>query len=233
MSLLGIDIGTTGCKAVAYDLQGQILAVSYREYEIIKSEEGFAELDSNDVWIKVLATIKEVAQQTTNNPVEALSVSSLGEAMVPVTSDRKILGNSILGTDCRGEEYIDQLLEIFTPYEVYKRTGNLPGTFYSISKLRWIKNNHNNLFRSTNYFLPWADFVCFMLGGTPVTNNSLASRTLLLDLETGNWSNELLSASGLEVTKLAPPCPSGTHLGFVKDDLAMKDRKSTRLNSSH
>ena len=222
MSLLGIDIGTTGCKAVAYDLQGQILAVSYREYEIIKSEEGFAELDSNDVWIKVLATIKEVAQQTKHNPVEALSVSSLGEAMVPVTSDRKILGNSILGTDCRGEEYIDQLLEIFTPYEVYKRTGNLPGTFYSISKLRWIKNNHNNLFRSTNYFLPWADFVCFMLGGTPVTNNSLASRTLLLDLETGNWSNELLSASGLEVTKLAPPCPSGTHLGFVKDDLAMK-----------
>jgi len=220
MSLLGIDIGTTGCKAVAFDLKGRQLAVSYREYEIISKKEGYAELDSFYVWEKVQATIKEVAQQTKHNPVEALSASSLGEAMVPVSSDRNILGNSILGTDYRGEEYIRQLIDRFTPYEVYKRTGNLPGTFYSMSKLAWIKRNQPRLYRNAGFFLTWADFICFMLGGKPVTNHSLASRTLLFDIHKGNWSGELFSASGLEVTKLAPPCSSGNYLGFVKENLA-------------
>jgi xylulokinase len=220
MSLLGIDIGTTGCKAIAYDLQGRQLALSYREYETVRAKEGLAELNSIEVWEKVLTTIREVAQQTVHDPVEALSVSSIGEALVPVTTDRKILGNSILGTDCRGKEYIGQLLAKITPSEVYTITGNLPGTFYSISKLMWINNSLNNLYRSTDFFLSWADFVCFMLGGKPVANYSLASRTLLLDRHTFNWSEELLSASGVEFTKLALPCPSGCHLGYVEKKLA-------------
>jgi xylulokinase len=222
MSLLGIDIGTTGCKAVAYDLQGRQLAVSYREYEIISSEKGFAELDTNNVWMKVLDTIKEVAQKTKYNPVESLSVSSIGEAMVPVSYDRKILGNSILSIDNRGKEYIEQLLDIFSPYEIYKHTGNLPDTFFSVSKLVWLKNHKKKLYHNTDYFLPWADFVCFMLGGKPIVSNSLASRTLLLDLKTGNWSKELLSIFNLDATKLAPLGQSGNHLGFVNKNIAGK-----------
>jgi len=220
MSLLGIDIGTTGCKSVAFSLQGEQLARSYRDYEIVRNEEGYAEFASNQIWNKVLESIQDVAIQTSHDPIMALSVSSLGEAMVPVSKNRKILGNSILGSDQRGSEFIDMLLERYHPSEIFRITGNLPGTFYSFSKIFWIKKYQPYLYFKTNYFLTWADFICFMLGGKPATNYSLAGRTLLFDIHNCTWSEDLLKTLELDKTKFAPTVPSGSLLGYVRDDIA-------------
>lgn len=222
MSLLGIDIGTTGCKSVAFTLEGEQLARSYRDYEIVNSYEGYVEFDSLQIWEKVQETIRDVAIQTSNDPIRALSVSSLGEAMVPVSKDGKILGNSILGSDRRGDEFLDKLLEHFNSYEIFRITGNYPGTFYSLSKVLWMKKYQPELFFNTCYFLAWADFICFMLGGSPITDYSLASRSLLFDIHNCRWSEELLNKLDLDKTKFAPPMPSGSLLGFVTDDLAKR-----------
>jgi len=163
MSLLGIDIGTTGCKSVAYSLNGDELASSYREYDFISNHEGYAELDSYEVWVNVRETIKEVARQVKDDPIRALSVSSMGEAMVPVTRDRKILGNSILGNDLRGGEFLKVMLDRINPREVFQINGNIPDESYSFTKLAWIKKYAPDLYKKTVYFLPWADFTCFMV----------------------------------------------------------------------
>ncbi len=107
MSLLGIDLGTTGCKAAAYSKDGRCLAQGYREYGAVHPRPGRVELDSRDVWEKMRQVIREVAagvgtgaqtgakgtatEQTTgrhaagSDPITALCVSSFGEAFVPVT----------------------------------------------------------------------------------------------------------------------------------------------------
>jgi len=220
MSLLGIDIGTTGCKSVAFSLTGDQLARSYRDYEIVESKEGYAEFDPAEIWKKVKETIRDVAKQTSDDPVQALSVSSLGEAMVPVSEDGRILGNSILGSDPRGDEFINKLLESCSSHEIFRITGNLPGTFFSMSKILWIKKYRPELYLYTSYFLAWSDFICFMLGGIPSTNYSLACRSLLFDINNCTWSEELLNITGLDKTKFAPPLPSGTLLGYVNEKLA-------------
>jgi len=76
MSLLGIDIGTTGCKAVVFSLAGKPLAKSYRDYEILSEKEGYAELNSFEVWDKIMDTIRDVAILTTDDPIQCLQNTS-------------------------------------------------------------------------------------------------------------------------------------------------------------
>jgi xylulokinase len=220
MSLLGIDIGTTGCKSVVFSLNGEQLAKSYRDYKIISEKEGCAEWDSEKIWCNVKDTIREVALKTKSNPIQALSVSSLGEAMVLVSKEGQILGNSILGSDTRGIEFVRKIRRKFGEFYIYKQTGNFPGTFYSLPKISWLKQHHPELYNNTGYFLTWADFVCFMLGGKAITNFCLAGRTLLFDINKCEWSDELLDFLELDRNKLAAPVKSCTMLGYVRADIA-------------
>ena len=93
MSLLGIDVGTSGCKAAAFSESGECLASAYREYATLHPREGWAELDSREVWNCVRSMIAEVSGLVAQDPVRALCVSSMGEAMTPVSKDRRILGH--------------------------------------------------------------------------------------------------------------------------------------------
>src|SRR5947209_5782046 len=104
MSLLGIDVGTTGCKAMALSADGVILGIAQREYDVIRPQPGWAELDSQAVWTCIQSAIREVAIKAAHDPVVSICVSSMGEAMTPVSRDRQILGNCLLGFDERGVE---------------------------------------------------------------------------------------------------------------------------------
>ncbi|MEA2069540.1 MAG: FGGY-family carbohydrate kinase, partial [Verrucomicrobiota bacterium] len=152
--------------------------------------------------------------------VTALSVSAFGEAFVPVSKDRKILGSSILCVDDRGREYIDRLTETFGHEKFYSINPNLLGPNYSMPKLLWLREHRAELYGQADCFLLWSDFIAFMLGCEAVTNNSHANRTLLFDLDQNDWSNELLAWSGIPRKKLGKVVSGGTVIGTVLDSMA-------------
>ena len=108
MSLLGIDVGTSGCKTAAFSEDGVALPAPTANTPS-STQPGWAELDSRRVWDCVRENIAEVAAKVSNDPVRALCVSSMGEAATPVTLDRRVLGPCILSSDTRGSEYIKNL----------------------------------------------------------------------------------------------------------------------------
>jgi xylulokinase len=220
MSLLGIDVGTTGCKAGVFSTDGRLLASAYDEYDIQRPQPGWAELDACDVWERVKRTIRQVAPSAASDPITALAVSSLGEAVVPVSADREILAPSILNFDARGEEYLADLSRGLTNEHLYRINGNTLGNHYSLTKLKWIKNHQPELYERGFKFLLWGSFVSFMLGAEPVVDYSLANRTLLFDVDAGTWSDELLNIAGLGRAKLPDTAPSGTVIGNVSDRVA-------------
>lgn len=239
MSLLGIDIGTTGCKSVIFSVNGRILATGYQEYNIQRSHPGWAELDVLQVWEKVKTTIRQAAtgmtflnrkypSEPTVDPVQALCVSSLGEAFVPVTADRQILGPSFLNFDERGSEFLlgstlpPFLQEKLGTDTLYQLNGNTPGNHYSLTKLLWIKKHQPELYHKTKWFLHWSGFVSFMLGAQPFVDYSLANRTLLFDLHSKDWSQELIQSFDLDPQKLPPTTRSGTVIGNVSHDIALE-----------
>ena len=220
MSLLGIDVGTSGCKAAAFSERGECLATAYREYATLHPRPGWAELDSREVWNCLGDTIAEVSGLVTHDPVRALCVSSMGEAMTPVSRGRQILGPCILSSDTRGVEYVEALARQIPQEAFFRINPNIFGPQYSLPKLLWLRELQPGLFAQAYKFLLWGDLVAFMLGCDPVTSYSHANRTLLFDIRKEDWSEPLLLLTGIERAQLPLPLPSGTVAGTVCERVA-------------
>jgi xylulokinase len=228
MSFLGIDVGTTGCKASVFSDEGESLAFAYDEYDMVRPRPGWLELDPSDVWARVRRTIgkavKAAAQNPRNtamqNPVTSLAVSSMGESMVPVSRDRRILGNSLLLIDSRGEEYLPLLSSGLGAEKLYRINGNILGIQFSLPKLMWIRDHTPEIYAGAWKFLLWSGFVSFMLGAEPTVDYSLANRTLLFDLDSCTWSKEIADIAGIDLSKLPDPVAAGTRIGTVSGPIA-------------
>jgi xylulokinase len=219
MSFLGLDVGTTGCKAIVLSADAEILALAQREYDPLRPQPGWAELDSAVVWQQIQDAIREVTAKVTHDPIEAVCVSSMGEAMTPVSRERAILGNCLLGFDSRGAETTAKLAAL-DPVMFFERCGNPVSTLYGGQKLIWLRDHQPELFERAYKFLGWADLVAYLLGGEPITDYSLANRTLFLDLKRKAWSNETLEYVGMPVEKLPALAQAGTVIGNVSRTIA-------------
>ena len=220
MSLLGIDIGTTGCKAAVFSEDGRCIAQAYREYAVLHPAEGRAELDSVEVWRKTCAVISAAAAGTKHDPVTALCVGSMGEAATPVSADRRMLGNCILSSDNRGRKYVDMLAQRYGSERFYEINPNILGVNYTLPKILWLRENVPALYEQADQFLLWGGFPEFMLGCDAFTSHSHANRTLLFDLQREDWSEELLGTTGIDRRKLPRCLPSGAIAGTVSDSIA-------------
>ncbi|HEY9074982.1 MAG TPA: FGGY-family carbohydrate kinase [Anaerolineaceae bacterium] len=220
MSLLGIDVGTSGCKAVLFTETGEQIAAAYEEYDVQSPQPGWAELNSGHVWAQVKRTICKACAEARHDPPRALAVSSLGEAVVPVTRNRQILGPSLLNFDRRGIEFLPALRASILETTLYQVNGNTIGNHYSLTKLRWIKAHQPNLYHQADFFLHWGALVSFMLGAEPLVDYTLANRTLLFDLERATWSESLLEWAQVDREKLPPAIASGAAIGRVEPAIA-------------
>jgi xylulokinase len=220
MSLLGIDVGTTGCKTVLFAENGDILASAYEEYDFQGAQPGWAELDSVQVWEQIKRTIRATASCALADPVKAVCASSCGEAMVPVSPDRHILGPSILNFDARGEAYVERLRAALDAELFYQLNGNTIGNNYSLPKLMWIRDQQPDLYAKAYKFLHWGSFVGFMLGSDPAIDFSLANRSLLFDLAKETWSKKVADVAGIDLQKFPMTVPSGTVIGSVAPQIA-------------
>jgi len=224
MSLLGIDAGTTGCKVAVFRENGDVLASGYVEYDVTRPAAGWEELDAVQVWDCIRGNIRKVVHAASQirpvDPVRGLAVSSLGEAVVPVSRDRRVLGPSLLNSDARGMEYIEALSDKLPNETLYSINGNVLGNHYSLTKLMWLRDHRQSLWSDTYKLLHWSPFIAYMLGTDAVVDYSLANRTLLFDLETETWSDELLSLTGIPGDKLPSTVPSGHPIGTISKTAA-------------
>ena len=215
MSLLGIDVGTTGCKVIAFREDGEIIAQAYREYPLIHPHPGWSELDGNVVWEKVSEGIRQVASQTDSDPIEAISVASQGEAVTPVWGNCDVLANAITTFDSRTSGICDEILNDISPLEVMQITGMPPSDIHTLAKLVWIKRNQPDLYKEVWKFFGFEDFVNFRLGVQPVVDYSLAARTMAFDINEKTWSDRMLKLADVDVSLLPDTVASGTIIGEI------------------
>ncbi|WP_319231970.1 FGGY-family carbohydrate kinase [Draconibacterium orientale] len=219
MSYIGLDIGTSGCKAVVFDKDGVELASSYREYTVLRPHESWAELDSEDVLHKCFDVIKEVNSRV-SKPVVALGISSQGEAFTPVGAKGKIIGKAMVSSDSRAVDLIPEFTESFGEEKLYSITGHTPHPLNTLFKLIWVKQNQPKVWKEARYFLCFEDLLHLKLGIQPQISWPMAGRTMLFDVIKHGWSEEILSAIGLNKSRLAKPVPSGQVVGKIDETIA-------------
>ncbi len=219
MSVLGLDVGTTGCKAVAFDLQGRALGSAYREYSLVHPQPGWSELDAEKLWQSVAGVLQEVNQQVATDPVRALSVSCQGEAVTAVDAGGEALCNFSVSFDHRTVAQAKWWRENLGAQRLFEITGMPLHAMYSINKIMWYKQNRPDVFARAAKFLCVEDFVNFRLSDRYATDWSLAGRTMAFDVVKKRWSDEVLQAADIHEGLLPDVYPSSYPIGEVLPDL--------------
>jgi len=220
MSLIGLDIGTTGCKAIVFAADGRVLAKASREYPISTPHPRWAEQDAERVWQLAWESLREaVAGAGADRPV-AMALSCQGEAVTPVDAAFRPLRPTILGMDTRTTEENRWLAGRFGAEALFARTGMVMHTVNTLPKLLWLRRHEPDVWTGARAFLLYEDFFLARLGGRPVISHCMASRTQMYDLACGDWADDLLGACGIERGRLAALAGGPGAVGELRDELA-------------
>lgn len=223
MSLMGVDVGTTGVKAVVFNEAGSLLSKAYEEYPLLFPFPGANELDSKKVVEAAFRVIEEAASPGKEaDPVTAIGIASQGEAFTPVTSDGRMIGNAMTSSDARAESLVKPWTEAFGGERLYRITGHTAYSMYSLFKLLWLKQRQPEPWASAWKFLFCEDLLAWALTGETKTDYTMAARSMLFDVTKKEWSSEILDQLGLSPDRLPEVVPSGAVIGIVRPELASK-----------
>lgn len=204
--LIGIDEGTTGCRACIFDYDGNLIESSYQEYPCYYPQEGWVEQVPEDMIPKLFATVKEAIAKAGIDPKEitALGISSQGSVFGPLDKDGKLLRPFIGWQDLRGADYIEKIgKEIMSPEEYYQISGAPLNAIFGITKFLWFRDNEPELYEKTAMFSQHQDYFLRVFGVDSgyYADLSTASRTGLTDVNNHVWSQKIFDALDLDVNK--------------------------------
>lgn len=220
--LLGIDIGTSGTKTVMFDLSGNTIASSVKEYPMYQPQNGWAEQDPNDWWVATYTSINEVIAKSGVKPSEIKGIGLSGQmhGLVMLDAEGTVLRNSIIWCDQRTARECNEITERVGKERLVEITANPALTGFTASKIMWVKNNEPEIFEKCHKILLPKDYIRYMLTGEYATEVSDASGMQLVDIKARNWSDEVLEKLEIDKSLLAPIYESYIVTGKVNERAA-------------
>jgi glycerol kinase len=213
--ILAIDQGTTSSRAILFDHAGQPYAIAQQEFRQIFSQPGWVEHDANEIWQSQLAVIHQVMRE---NHVGADQIAAIGltnQRETTVLWDRSTgepVANAIVWQDRRNAALCEQLQADGKADLFQQKTGLVIDAYFSGTKLRWLLDNvpgaQERAERGELAFGTVDSWLIFKMSGLHVTDTSNASRTLLFDIRTLQWDQELLDILNIPRALLPQVVPS-------------------------
>ena len=213
-ALVGLDVGTTGVKALALSPEGEVLATATRVYGLSTPRPGWSEQDPEDWWRAGEAALAEV---TAGRDVAGIGLSGQMHGLVVLDDDGRVIRPAILWNDQRTARECAEIEERVGLERLIELTGNraLPG--FTAPKLLWLRQHEPDAYARIDRVLLPKDYVRLRLTGEWAIDASDASGTLLLDVARRDWSEEVLDALELPRSMLPPvvesPEPAGMAAG--------------------
>lgn len=201
----GLDIGTTGVKALIADTTGAELGSGYREYDCQFPNAGWMEQDVTAMWPEVCHSLHDAISASGVNPeaIGSLGLSSQRGTFIPVDQAIKPLMNSVLYSDMRAGAEVQWIKSEIGDDKYAAITGAKPTAIWAYSKIKWLIDHRPALFEKVHLLLNGQEYFLRMLGAEDLTTDP-ASRTLdgLLAVDNLDWSEELCRMIGLPMDKL-------------------------------
>ncbi|MCQ2431818.1 MAG: carbohydrate kinase [Clostridia bacterium] len=223
MAFMGLDLGTSGCKSVVYSAEGTYISGEYREYPASRAG-GEHELDADLMWNCIREVIAVGAQGCKVNTdgkeeVEAIIVTSFGEAGVPVDKNGKVLHGIVLYTDNKGQAETDALCASAGKENIMRTLCMKPHPMYTLPKILWYKSEHPEIYEKIWKFFLIEDYAVWRLSGEAQVSDSCASRTLAFDVVNKCWSDFVLGHAGVDKSIFSRPVSAGTVAGTILPEL--------------
>lgn len=219
---LGIDVGTTGCKVVLIDAEGELRGKSVAEYPLYTPRPNWAEQNPEDWWQGTLQALKKVFEVSGVNPKDVAGIGLTGQMHGSVFLDAKgeVLRPAILWCDQRTARECQEITERVGLERIMAINCNpvLPG--FTAPKILWVKNNEPEVYAKIAKVLLPKDYVRFRLSGEFATDVSDASGTSLFDVPKRTWSQELIEALDFSPSWFPPSFESPEVTGRLRKDIA-------------
>jgi glycerol kinase len=226
--ILSIDQGTTSSRAIIFDSSGSVCSRSQQEFEQIFPNDGWIEHRPNDIWQSTLSVCKEA--------IKNLNISASDITCIGITNQRETtilwdkvsgepIANAIVWQDRRTADYCEQLKSEGHENTVTDKTGLLLDPYFSASKINWLLSNISGarekaesgelLFGTVDTFLLWK----LTNGKSHKTDATNASRTLLFNIHTQQWDEELLSLFNIPKSLLPEVLDCSANFGIIDESL--------------
>jgi len=212
--LLGIDVGTSGCKVLLIDETGRVLKQASAEYPLSVPQPGWSEQNPEDWWTGVQKCLDEIGETP-----DAIGVTGQMHGAVFLDAQDEVIRPALLWNDQRTVAECVEIDQTIGKERVRAITCNPPLTGFQAPKLLWLRNHElSNYQRLRSLLLP-KDYIRFKLTGVKATEVSDASGTGLLNVPERRWSTEMMA--GLEVDPaLFPTCVESDEVtGHTKDGI--------------
>lgn len=214
--ILGIDLGTTSTKAVAYDLRGRMVASVAVPTVTHYPRPLWAHFEAEELWEAASSAVRGVVAQIGDAArIQSVAVASFAEAGVPVDDHGKPTYNTIAWFDRRSIPQADWLLETIGERRLFERSGLALQPIFTLCKLLWLKENEPDAWANTRGWLMADSYIAWRLGGAPASDYSQAARTLAFDLQRLRWDTDLVERTGIDPAIFSPVMPAGTAIGTV------------------
>jgi xylulokinase len=200
MWFLGMDVGTSGTRAVLVDEQGRVVSSASEEHAPFRTPHpGWAEQDPEDWWRASLIAVRAAlaAAPEPRQPVAGVGLTGQMHGAVLLDKDGIVLRPSLIWCDTRTQPECDWLHETIGYDRLIELTCNPALPNFTLTKLLWVKEHEPEIFARTAHILCPKDYVRFRLTGAYAIDVQEASGTLLLDVTHRRWSSEVAAAAGI------------------------------------
>jgi xylulokinase len=196
--LLGIDVGTSGLKAVLLDEAGLTVEEATAAYELRSPQPGWAEQDPDAWWAALQTALAELWQRG----IDPASIASIGltgqmHSLAVLNADGEVLCPALLWCDQRTGAECVEITDRIGPANLLERTGNVAMAGFTAPKILWIRRNWPDVYARAAHLLVTKDFIRYRLTGDVVGEMSDASGTLLLDVRERRWADDIIDELGI------------------------------------
>ena len=222
--ILALDQGTTSSRSLVFDKQGSIISSAQKEFTQIYPQPGWVEHDAEEIWGTQFGTMAEAVAKAGINMKQVAAIGITNQRETTVVWDRKTgqpVYNAIVWQDRRTASYCDELKAAGNASVIQQKTGLIIDAYFSATKLKWILDNVTGVrekaekgelaFGTIDSWLTWK----LTNGEVHVTDVSNASRTMLFNIHSLHWDEELLHLFNIPASVLPEVKPSSMVLGVT------------------
>jgi gluconokinase len=211
--MIGVDIGTTSTKSVLYDEQGNFILKHNIGYPLNTPNVDVSEENPDELFDAVLMTIKYVIRESGINKddIKLVSFSAQMHSLIAMDSNHQRLTENLTWADNRASKYAEQINKQHNGVEIYQRTGTPIHPMSPLSKIFWMKHEQQQTYNNTAKFVDIKTYIFYQLFEQYVIDQSMASATGMLNLESLQWDAEALQLLGIDESQLPEVVPT-THI---------------------
>lgn len=225
--IMAFDAGTTSNRCILFNKAGEICSISQREFRQIYPKSGWVEQDANEIWATQFGVAAEAMQKIGASAKDIAAIGITDQRETTIVWDKKTgepVYNAIVWQCRRTSEYCDSLKAKGLEESFRKKTGLIIDAYFSATKLKWILDtvpsackkaeNGELLFGTVETWLIWK----LTKGKVHITDYSNASRTMLFNINTLQWDDDILSELNIPRNMLPTPMPSSCVYGETDKD---------------